>query len=291
MLRRLKYLVQDPPPLLIVEISAVGVSAFQRDAKTGEIAARARRDLPPGLLDPSPNRQNVHDAHAFDELVGAVLDELGDLRRSDVALILPDNCSRLTVIDFDSLPGDANERLKLVRFRLKKTVPFDVEDARISYRTWSVPNGRAALVAATPAEVVRQYEAPFEQRGLWPGYVSLSTCAALNLLPKGSMTLLAKKAGDRLTMAAVETGAVRMLRSVKLTTTPASEDDWTEAARDIYPTIVFVEDHFGSPVSKLVLCGFNSFPSDTGCEVERLRSTEGPIDSREAGIWGYLSMN
>jgi type IV pilus assembly protein PilM len=291
MLRRLKRFVQDPPPPVIVEISAVGVSAVKRDPKTGGIATRSRIDLSPGLLDPSPNHSNVQDAAAFEETVGRVLDELGELRRPDVALILPDNCSRLTAVDFDSLPGDANERLKLIRFRLKKTVPFDVEEARIIYRTWPTPNGLVALVAATPDEIIRQYEAPFERRGLWPGYVSLSTCSALNLLPEGLMTLFVKRAGRELTLAAVEAGTVRMVRSLELAASSPSEDDWSESARDIYPTLVFIEDHFGSPVSKLVLCGFDSMPVDTGCEVKPLRSIEGAVDSREAGIWGFMSVN
>ena len=291
MLHRLKYLLVDPPPPLVVEISSLGVSAVRRDSQTGEVMARARRDLPPGLLELSPNRPNIQDAAAFDEAVGGVISELGDLRRPDMALILPDNCSRLTVLDFDSLTGDAKERLKLIRWRLKKTVPFDVEAARIAYHTWPTANGVAALVAAGPAEVIRQYEAPFEQRGLWPGHVTLSTCAALNLLPKDSMTLLAKRAGPALTMAAVEAGTVRMVRSVELTSPAESEDDWSEAARDIYPTMVFVEDHFGTAVNKLVLCGFERIPTATDHEVAWLRSPEGPVDGREAGIWGYLSVH
>ena len=83
-----------------------------RDLKTGEVTTRVRRDLPPGLLDLSPNRPNIQDETAFDEAVGGVISELGDLRRPDMALILPDNCSRLTVLDFDSLTGDAKERLE-----------------------------------------------------------------------------------------------------------------------------------------------------------------------------------
>ena len=291
MLRRLKYLLVDPPPPLVVEISSLGVSAVTRDLKTGEVTARGRRDLPPGLLDLSPNRPNIQDEAAFDEAVGGVISEFGDLRRPDMALILPDNCSRLTVLDFDSLTGDTRERLKLIRWRLKKTVPFDVETARIAYRAWPAANGVAALVAAGPAEIIRQYEAPFERRGLWPGHVSLSTCAALNLLPNDSMTLLAKRAGLVLTMAAVEAGAVRMVRSVELTPPAGSGDDWSEAARDIYPTMVFVEDHFGTAIKKLVLCGFERMPTSTAQEVEWLRSPEGPVDGREAGIWGYLSVN
>ena len=291
MLRRLKYLLVDPPPPLVVEISSLGVSAVKRDPKTGEVTARARRDLPPGLLELSPNRPNIQDAAAFDESVGGVIRELGDLRHPDMALILPDNCSRLTVLDFNSLTGDVKERLKLIRWRLKKTVPFDVETARIAYRMWTTEKGVAALVAASPAEVIRQYEAPFEQRGLWPGHVSLSTCAALNLLPNDSMTLLAKRTGLALTMAAVEAGAVRMVRSVELTSPSGSEDAWSEAARDIYPTMVFVEDHFGKAVNKLVLCGFERIPTSTDHEVTWLRSPEGLVDGREAGIWGYLSVH
>ena len=291
MLRRLKYMIVDPPPAVVVEISGLGVSAVKRDPKTGAVTARARQDLPPGLLDLSPHRQNVQDAGAFDEVVGSVLDQLGELRRPDVALVLPDNCARLTVIDFDSLPGDAKERLKLIRWRLKKTVPFDIEAARIAYRTWPTTNGVAALVAAIPAEVIRQYETPFEQRGLWPGYVSLSTCAALNLLPNEAMTLLAKRSGSSLTMAVVEAGVVRMVRSVDLAAPVGGETEWDEAARDIYPTMVFVEDHFGTPVSKLVLCGFDQIPTGTEYEIEWLRTPEGPVDGGEAGIWGYLSVN
>ena len=99
------------------------------------------------------------------------------------------------------------------------------------------------------------------------------------------MTLLAKRAGPALTMAAVEAGTVRMVRSVELTSPAESEDDWSEAARDIYPTMVFVEDHFGTAVNKLVLCGFERIPTATDHEVAWLRSPEGPVDGREAGIW------
>ncbi len=291
MLRRLKYMIVDPPPAVVVEISGLGVSAVMRDPQTAEVSARSRRDLPPGLLDLSPNRQNIQDVAAFDDVVGSVIEELGELRRPDVALVLPDHCARLTVLDFESLSGDAKDRLNLIRWRLKQTVPFDIEAARIAYRTWPTANGVAALVAAIPAEVIRQYEAPFEQRGLWPGYVSLSTCAALNLLPDETMTLLAKRSGLSLTMAVVEAGVVRMVRSVDLAAPKDGEDYWAEAARDIYPTMVFVEDHFGTPVSKLVLCGFDQIPSGTEYDIEWLRTTEGPVDGGEAGIWGYLSVN
>ena len=301
LLRRLKYAVQDPPPLLVFEVSEQTVSAVRRNPKTYEVDARARRDLPPGVVDPAPGRPNVQQPQVLEEAVRETLEELGPVRRPDITVILPDACSRLTVLDFDQLPSDANERLGLIRWRLKKTVPFNIDEARISYRTWSAGKGTTALVAATPPEVVRQYETPFEHAGLWPGYVSLSSLSALNLLPDGEMVLFAKLAGSSMTMAAVEKGVVRMIRWVELTPGAGSAgmDVWNDVAGDLYPTLVFVNDNFETPVSKVALCGFGESESgayerlaaELGCPVEALHSPGGPLHVSDAGIWGYLSRN
>jgi hypothetical protein len=157
------------------------------------------------------------------------------------------------------------------------------------------------MVAATPVDVIRQYEAPFERAGLWPGFVSLSTAASLNLLPAGGMTLFAKLAGRALTMTAVSDDAVRMVRCVDLPpgTDITNAKALDDVLGDLYPTVVFVNDEFGTPVSKLILCGFEEalatatfrFPKELGCEVEFLHGPKGVVGSLEAGIWGYLSMN
>ena len=301
MLKRLKYLIHDPPPLFVFEFSADSVSAVRRNPKNHAVETKEYRDLPPGVLDPAPGRPNVLQPDALEETVREMLDQLGPVRRPDVAVILPDASSRLTVLDFDQLPSDANERVDLIRWRLKKTVPFDIELARISYHTWSAGKGASTLVAATPPEVVRQYEQPFEHAGLWPGYISLSSLSALNLLPDGEMTLFAKLVGGSMTMAAVERGVVRMIRWVELA--PGSgrlgSDVWSSVSGDLYPTLVFVNDKFETPVAKLVLCGFGAsdpglyqqLTSDLGCDVEPLTSPEGLLAGQDAGIWGYLSRN
>ena len=48
-------------------------------------------------------------------------------------LILPDFCARVAVLEFDSFPTDPKEQLSLVRFRMKRSVPFDVESAAVSF--------------------------------------------------------------------------------------------------------------------------------------------------------------
>ena len=41
---------------------------------------------------------------------------------------------RVLLLDFDAMPAKAAEALPLIRFRLRKLVPFEVEDAAVSYQ-------------------------------------------------------------------------------------------------------------------------------------------------------------
>ena len=54
-----------------------------------------------------------------------------------VTLVLPDTAVRVFVLDFDSLPAKAAEVIPVLRFRLRKMVPFDVEQAGVSYQVLS----------------------------------------------------------------------------------------------------------------------------------------------------------
>ena len=54
-----------------------------------------------------------------------------------MTLIVPDTAVRVFVMDFDSLPAKAAEALPVLRIRLRKMVPFDVEKAGVSYQVLS----------------------------------------------------------------------------------------------------------------------------------------------------------
>ena len=293
-------LIADPAPLVVLEFDETGVTGVRRRARGGEVEAVAERTFEPGVLDPAPGRPNIRDIAAVDAAVASLLDELGPLRRNEAALVLPDESSRLTVLDFDTLPSNAEERMKLLRFRLAKAVPFDIESARLAAAVWPANGKVAAFVAVTAAEVVRQYEGVLERAGLWPGHVSVSAADALNLTPEGPMTLVAKLSTRLLTLAAVAGDVVRMARSVERSAEAADDPEpaLDDMLADLYPTLVFVADNLGAPVQRLELAGFGDllgpaldlFSRELGCAVEPLRSPAGPAGPREAGIWGYLSL-
>ena len=270
------------------EISEAGVAA----ARIGARAEVAFHPLHPGVLDVSPLKENIADP---DELFMAVRDlagAQGSRKRRDVALIVPDFATRIAVLDFDEFPSDPKEQLSLVRFRLKRSVPFDVESAAVSY--W--PQAHAGkkcdtIVVVAPLEIVSRYEAPFRAAGLNPGFVTVSAIAALELATDGDLSVLVKVAGRALSVVVRQNSVVKLVRCLEV---PSAA--WEDIAAVLLPTLVFIEDNLGARADRLILCGFGTqtdeaqrrFQSELGVAVEPLRSAWGMPAEHNAGLLGYL---
>src|SRR3954452_22427574 len=129
MLDKFKSLLQDPPPSMAFEISEAGIAA----ARIGARAEMEWRPFKPGTLAVSPLKENILDSDEFTMAIRELAGRATARKRKDVALILPDLSTRVSVLDFDSFPSDPKEQAALVRFRLKRSVPYDVESAVLSY--------------------------------------------------------------------------------------------------------------------------------------------------------------
>jgi type IV pilus assembly protein PilM len=301
----LQHWLQDPPPALIFEITETGVSLARMGPKSRLPETMAFAPLAPGTVEASPVKENIHHPEALDQALAQVLEQAAPLRkRKDAALLLPDNCARLAVLEFETLPSDSGERLTLIRWRLKKSVPFDVDTAAVSYQMQRSVAGSSAvsvLVAVSPAEVIGQYEAAVRRAGLHPGHVSVAVAEVLNLVEESGVTMLAKLSGRALSLAVVNEGQVRLVRSLEvgLAGEALTEDRLREMAADLYPTFVYVADNLGSPVSRLVLAGFGTsfdlardvFRRELGSDAEPLKGPQGLIETDQAGIWGFLRGN
>jgi type IV pilus assembly protein PilM len=278
----LKSILRDPPPGMAFEISEEGIAA----ARIGSRVEMEFQPLRPGVLSVSPVRENVLEEQEF---LAAVKQVAG--ARKGAALILPDYSARITVLDFDQFPADAEEQLALIRFRLKRSVPFDVDTAAISYVAQSGGKNTDVVVVMTPLEIVARYEAPFRAAGMNPGLVTMSSLAAMELAPETGLNVFAKLAGRVLTVLVRNKNILKMARCVEL---PSADLD--DVAAMLAPTFVYVEDNLGGRADKLTLCGFGSatdeaqrrFSQELGVEVEPLRSPLGVPGEGNAGLLGYL---
>jgi type IV pilus assembly protein PilM len=288
MLEHLKRFVQEPPPAMAFEISEAGIAT----ARIGSRAELEFRPLKAGVLSISPLKENVIDPDEFSLAVRAATGGAGTRKRKDAALILPDFCTRIAVLDFDAFPSDVKEQLSLVRFRLKRSVPFDVESAAVSY--WAQTDAKKkcdVLVVMTPIEIVSRYEAPFRSAGMNPGLVTASALAALELAPEAGLSVFAKITGRALTVVVREKSVVKLVRCLEV-----ASQELEDIAAVLLPTFVYVEDNLGGRAENLLLCGFGAqadaaerrFQEELAVPVETLRSPLGVPGENNAGLLGYL---
>jgi type IV pilus assembly protein PilM len=288
LLDALKHLVQEPPPAMAFEISEAGISA----ARIGSKTELDFRPLKPGVLSVSPLKENIIDPDEFSAAVRALVSAAGSRKRRDVALILPDYATRIAVLDFDEFPSDPKEQLSLVRFRLKRSVPFDVEAAAVSYFAQTGAAKKTdVLVVMAPLEIVSRYEAPFRAAGMNPGFVTTSILSALELAPEDGISVVAKITGHVLTLVVREKGVVKLVRCLEI-----ASQELDDIAAVLLPTFVYVEDNLAGRVEHLSLCAFGPrsdeaqrrFGEELGVPVEPLRSPFGVPGENNAGLLGYL---
>jgi type IV pilus assembly protein PilM len=196
-------------PRLAVEVRAEGVVAARAEDATALLTAVARGDLPEGAVTPGLKVGNIADKTAVVAAVRRALDAVagsGRERLRDVTVVVPDSAVRVLFVDFDQLPSKTAEALPVVRFRLKKLLPFDADDAMVSYQVMSNEKNAVKLLAvAMPKAVLEEYEAVVLAAGYVPGAVLPSTLAALAGLDEVAGPVLVVNAGT----AAVTTAIVR----------------------------------------------------------------------------------
>jgi len=288
MAMKLASLLTDPPPTHAFELSEQGI-AF---ALIAEPARTQFTQLDAGVLAVSPAHANILQPHTVLERIHALVPSNGQRKRR-AALILPDYCARVAVLDFDAFPAQPEEQLALLRFRMKKSVPFDVDTAMVSYMVQSRgANGNVEVLAAViSADIVTEYETPFRAAGFHPGFVTTSTLASLNLIDPGEVSLLVKLSGRVLSVLVLDGTVVKLARCIEMDTGGADEIDSV-----LHPTIAYVEDELKTRPQRIWLSGFADEAAELayryhdhwGMAVEPLRSPFGVPGAGNAGLLGYL---
>ena len=201
-------------PRLACEIRAEGVTAARADDSSGTLSAVERIAF-------AANASSANGT-ARTEKVAAIrraLDAIGQ-RGREVTLVVPDSAARVLLIDFDELPTKASEALPVVRFRLKKLLPFDADDAAVSYQVMSGTRGAMQVLAvAMPRETLANYESLVRDAGYQPGAVLPCTLAALAGLDEDAAPSLVVNAGrESVTTAIVKSGVLLLHRTIFLAT-------------------------------------------------------------------------
>jgi type IV pilus assembly protein PilM len=90
-----------------------------------------------------------------------------------VGLVLPDPVARISLLPPSELSEGGTPLPELIRFRLKKSLPFDVREARLAH----LGGGPFHVAVAIASGVLSDYEGALARAGLEPGLVELSGLA------------------------------------------------------------------------------------------------------------------
>jgi type IV pilus assembly protein PilM len=179
-------------------------------------------------------------------------------RGAPMALLIPDPVVRVFILPFETLPRRTDEALPLLRWRLKKSVPFDVDETVVSWmRQTGKEDALEVVTAVARQRIVREYEdvlAPLDGK---PKVVLSSTLAVLPLLSDAGSTLLVRMCGKTMTTVITRDGNLSIYRSTEMSNDAATLD--VQAMLDeIFPAVAFYQDSWGSSPDRARITGFGA---------------------------------
>jgi type IV pilus assembly protein PilM len=235
-----RWLDAMPHPPLAIEIAPERVAAT-RWSRTGSLDGFAVEALPMGAIVPSAVETNIVNMAAVKSATASACDRLR-AKDEDVALILPDPVIRVFVQHFEEFPRSPQEAVPMLRWKLKKSVPFEADETLISYmRQAPREDGVDVVTALARLRIIREYESLAEGVGLHPGVVLSSSLAAVSLLEDEKPTLLARVSGSALTTVIARNGVLCGYRCTEL---PARGAELTPQMllEEIFPVAAYYQD-------------------------------------------------
>ncbi len=258
-------------PGVACEIGRHSISLVRLGSKLPLVVDRfAVTPLPSGLIVPSLTQLNIKSTEA---LVSAIRSTLAkaDIKAPRISLAIPDASAKVTIHFLDMLPPHENEVQQLLKWRLKKTIPFSIEDSHLSYLKLRTTEGKHIILTVNiHKDVLAQYEQVFQILGIHVGYVSLSSFASFELLVRLDAEVLQKSVlllqvrPTYISSMIVQKGAVVLFRHVD-----HAKGDEVDSVRppsvfagvtvadlyaEIHPCLMYYQDKLSSqPIDKIYL--------------------------------------
>jgi Tfp pilus assembly PilM family ATPase len=261
-----RTLLEPDYPLVAVEVrpQALSVVRLRREGGRVGLGAAASCDVPPGLLRLSITEPNITDAQAFGVLLATLLERAGARQEGPVSLVLPDPVGRVAVLPAAELAGrGGSDLLEMARFRLRRTVPFEIREAQVAVALPPRAGPDTALVATIFRPVLQDYEAAFVRFGLVPRLVELDSLALLDLV--------GPSAGDRVFLNWEDTYASLVLTRggwPLLVRTLADAAASPEALpREVGNTLLYYRERLGGPGLTAAVVRSAALPSEEAVSV------------------------
>jgi len=278
-----------PTPAVAVEIAANHVSAATLERRGGQatVSAHAVEPLPEGALVPSLTTINTQNRTAVATALARVLERVGRPRR--IGLLIPDQVARVSVVRFEKVPSRAQDLEQLIRWQVKKSAPFPIEEAQVAFMPGAtVPDGRDFVVSLARRSIVEEYEALCAEGGAYAGIVDLATFNVVNAVLAGRPAAAtdAESADWLLVHVATDSASIAIVRGPHVIFFRNRAADADGSLEDlVHQSAMYYEDRLqGAGFARVILAGAASGDADQARRSleDRLTTRVETIDPRHA---------
>jgi type IV pilus assembly protein PilM len=268
----------SPPLEAALEIAPAAVSVAVLGGRSGSpvVQGYAVEPLPAGAVTPSLTSTNIPDRDAVGRAVTAACQSLG-LKPKRIALVIPDIAAKVSLVKFEQTPSRREDLNQLIRWQVKKSTPFPVDDACLTYTPGArSANGSEFVVVIARREIVREYEAVCEQVGIEAGLIDISTFGVINLFLSSNLGT----AGDWLVVhMRPEYTSIAILRRDDLLFFRNRAEGDAEALEDVvHQTAMYYQDRLeGRGFSRILLGGIGRLQGEVDLARRNLEARMGTV--------------
>jgi Tfp pilus assembly PilM family ATPase len=232
----------------VVEVGGMGAAGL-------DVSACGSERLPDDAIQPAISGVNVPDPAIVSAAIARACEKAGIRLPRKAALVVPDSVARVSLLSFEELPTKAADVEQLMRWQIKKALPFPVDEALVApVVTHRAPGATSVAAVASHRDVIAQYEAALTRLNIHAGLVDISSFNVLNAVlsagtaPTGDWLLLCL-APESTALAIVRQGTLAFYRH------RLSVDDEPLGAL-VHQTAMYHVDRLGgTSFSRVYLCG------------------------------------
>ena len=251
----------SPPLDAAIEIApeAVSIAVLGGRGQNAFVQGYAVEPMPVGAVVPSLTGTNMPDRDVVVRALRSACESVG-VRPRRVALVVPDLVGKVSLVKFGQTPTRRDDLDQLVRWQVKKSTPFPIEDACVTYSPGAQgADGNEFVVVAARREVIREYESVCEEAGIEAGLVDLATIGVVNLFLSSGPTA----SGDWLVvhMRPEYTSIVILRREDMIFFRNRAEGDEEALPDVVHQTAMYYQDRLGGKgFSRVLLGGLGKLP-------------------------------
>jgi type IV pilus assembly protein PilM len=172
-----------------------------------------------------------------------------------VSVSLPDSSGRVVLLDLDTRFRARDEGADIIRWKLKKSFPFDISELHLDYQVLQEKDSGevSTLVSLISRNVVNQYEELFAQAGLQSDCIDFTTfnlyrlfASRLDIVENAALMI---RHWDTISILMFNNGVLEFYRSKEL---PSSLNEMNRIFREINSSLsVYKDKHPGHSLSEV----------------------------------------